>query len=194
MKTKINILVFTALFILPAFNINAQDSLSALKINDKSFSIGDTVMDKSESFQENDFNSPSYDYNLYLNSKKIIKCDPIKLIDDSLLISEPAGPNKLYVGDIRKVVKINQNMGLMGIVTGGVLGGLVGFAISSSTAQSQGFGFKGVPYVAAALGFVIGGTIGGIIASALSKDDIYSLDKMDKEKKISQLRKIINEK
>lgn len=153
--------------------------------------------------------TPSYDYRIHLKDRSIVHCDPVALTGDTLMTNiKKSGNKNLYADDINTVIKINKScsvqLGFIGGFAGLGLGYLISHAIAYSDYREPVPGsfnfdiFSGMRETGVVcgtiLGVVTGAVIGAIIGSSFGNDDIYTLDKMDKQQKIREIRRIIEEK
>ncbi|MGA2667628.1 MAG: hypothetical protein ABSF32_01790 [Ignavibacteria bacterium] len=153
-------------------------------------------------------NHPSYRYYIHLKDQILSRCDPLTLTGDTLLISNSKyGNKKLNIDDINTVIKVNRSYSWEAGIIGGVVGLGLGYLISHAIAYSDYhepvpgtfyFDLPGLRDMTIACGMILGtatgAVIGALIGASFGKDDIYSLDNMNKLEKIRQLRKIVDEK
>ena len=165
---------------------------------------GEEIQQKGE-----ELDIPSYDYYIHLKDRSILRCDPVSITGDSLLTIVKKSRNKnLYADDINTVVKINHSqavpLGFIGGAVGLGLGYLISHSIAYSDYQEPVPGefnldmFGSLRELSVVLGTIAGtaagAVIGAVIGNAFGIDDIYSLEKKDKQQKIRELKRIIEEK
>lgn len=147
--------------------------------------------------------SRAFNYSVCMKNNSKYRCNLESITGDSLQVNDRKfGTTFLQADEIKTVTKIQRTRASEGYFLGGTVGFVTGFFASYSYAHKYYESGEKTDEIhgdmillgGSIIGTVSGVLIGGLIGSFFGGNDVYTLDKMDKQEKIRELRKIIPEK